>query len=230
MLRQQLKQLSKHPIVHSIGAFLGALYIRFVLLTSKVHLHVDAGAAPFFAGDQPAIYTLWHSRLMLIHAHFPQKRPLAAMVSEHRDGRMTGDILRYFRVTPVHGSSSGSGARALKELIRRYREGHNVCITPDGPRGPARQVADGVAQLGLMTQAPIICVAYAATRVKLLRSWDRFMFTLPFSQIHFVAEAPIYLKQDEGLSKHEQRDALRQMIDTTLNDVTDRADKLAGLL
>ncbi len=228
-MKQRIKKALKHPKVHQALAWLGSGYIRLVLSTSKVELHVAQESQPYFDGEQPAIFALWHSRIMLIQCNIPKKRPMHVMVSSHSDGRMIADILAHFDVVPVHGSTSKEGAKALKQMVRDFRAGKNVSITPDGPRGPARQVKEqGVAQLAMLTQAPIICVSYAATRHKRLNSWDRFVIPLPFSQIYFVAEAPLHFTADAALDKAQNREKLCATIEDGINRVTDKSDMLAG--
>ena len=45
------------------------------------------------------------------------------------------------------------------------------------------------------TGLPILPVAIAASRAKLLRSWDRFMVPLPFSTVHFVYGEPLAVER-----------------------------------
>jgi lysophospholipid acyltransferase (LPLAT)-like uncharacterized protein len=226
-IKQPIKRLSKHPIIHHVLAWLGASYIRLVLATSRICLHIDAASQPYFDGEENALYLLWHNRIALINCSIPKKRILSAMVSNHRDGRMIGDILSHFGVHAVHGSTSKGGATALKNLVRVFRAGNNICITPDGPRGPAHIMSEGAAQLAMLTDAPVICVSYAATRFKCLRSWDTFIVPLPFCSIHFVAAAPFHYTEDKTITKDANRFMLRDTLQARLQNVTAEADALA---
>lgn len=225
-MKHPIKKLSKHPKIHQCLAWIGAYYVRFVLKTSTLHLHIPESCQPYFNGDNNAIFAMWHSRIMLMQCNIPQKRKMHAMVSAHRDGRMIGDVLSYFGVVAVHGSTSKEGGKALKTLIRDYKAGHNVSITPDGPRGPARKVSEGLAQLAMLTNAPVICASYAASRAKHLRSWDRFMIALPFSRLYFVASEPLHYQRDDTMDKYANRELLRADIENCLNQVTDASDAL----
>ena len=124
-----------------------------------------------------------------------------SLVSQHRDGKMIGRVLAHFGVCIIHGSTSKGGIQAFRSLIQHVRAGHNLSITPDGPRGPERQASVGVAQLAMLTNAPAL---------------------------HFVASAPILYQPTS--EKETVREALRVAIETELNRVTDEADRLAGVL
>jgi lysophospholipid acyltransferase (LPLAT)-like uncharacterized protein len=234
-MKRLLKKLSKSDGFHTFLAWLGTWYVRLVLATGKVHSHLHPDSLPYFNGQQSAIFVVWHSRVMLIQSHDPRHYPkknagrvMRALVSQHSDGRMIGRVLEHFGIGIVHGSTSKGGAAALRELVKAYRSGYNLSITPDGPRGPARIASEGVAQLAMLTGAPVVCVSYAASRHKRLRSWDAFMLALPFSRLYFLSSAPILYVPMEGEDKANAREQLRVQIEETLNRITDAADGMAG--
>src|SRR5437588_12162305 len=110
-----------------------------------------------FAGNY--IAALWHNRLLLISfvlkKFFPQ-RPGAGLISASRDGDMIADVTRRFGFDVVRGSSSRMGAAALLELSNVLSSGHDVLITPDGPRGPAYELGPGISLLAQKTGAPVV--------------------------------------------------------------------------
>jgi lysophospholipid acyltransferase (LPLAT)-like uncharacterized protein len=63
------------------------------------------------------------------------------------------------------------------------RAGHDVAVTPDGPRGPARQFAPGALVAAQRAGAPVILVGAAASRAWRLRSWDSFIIPKPFARV-----------------------------------------------
>ena len=66
------------------------------------------------------------------------------LISEHCDGEIIARIATGVRLRTVRGSTSRGAARALLGLgARRRRDGHDLAITPDGPRGPAKSFAPG---------------------------------------------------------------------------------------
>ena len=71
------------------------------------------------------------------------------------------------------GSRSKGAIGGYREMRRRLKNGGHVGITPDGPRGPARQAADGAIALARTSGAVIIPVAWSTARMRRLDTWDR---------------------------------------------------------
>ena len=69
------------------------------------------------------------------------------LISQSRDGRFIAAVVRRFGINVAVGSSSRGGAVAVRGLLALLKQGCHVGITPDGPRGPRRRAADGVARI-----------------------------------------------------------------------------------
>ena len=109
------------------------------------------------------ILTFWHAHLLLmLHARY--RKPISALVSQSKDGEMIARVFKHYGVDSARGSSTRGGAAGFRDLLRRVRAGENIAITPDGPRGPARVVKDGVIQAAQATRLPILPVAFAAKK------------------------------------------------------------------
>jgi lysophospholipid acyltransferase (LPLAT)-like uncharacterized protein len=117
------------------------------------------------------------------------------LVSRHRDGRFIGTVLRRFRVSVVHGSSSRGGAAGLRALLDVLGRGDQVVITPDGPRGPRRVAAPGVAQLAALSGVPVLPCSAQTSRRWQLRSWDRMVIPRPFGRGVVVCQASITVER-----------------------------------
>jgi lysophospholipid acyltransferase (LPLAT)-like uncharacterized protein len=62
-------------------------------------------------------------------------------------------------------------------------DGHDIAITPDGPRGPAKSIAKGSAVVAQRTGAPMIGAAASTSSAWRLKSWDSFIIPRPFARI-----------------------------------------------
>jgi lysophospholipid acyltransferase (LPLAT)-like uncharacterized protein len=162
--------------------------------------------------NEPVIVAFWHEALPLLPALWPyvqrrggRGRP-RVLVSKHRDGRFIGAVMRPFGVEVVHGSSSKNGsardvsekggAASMRVLLAQLEAGEHVLITPDGPRGPRRVAAPGVAQLGGLSGRPVLPVGAATTRRRVLATWDAMVVPLPFGRGVIVCGAPINVPRD----------------------------------
>ena len=168
----------------------------------------------------PVIAALWHEALpaspvLWRLARRMGMRRTVVLASQHRDGQLIGNIMRHLGMGLVSGSSSRGGAAAADALIRALAEGRHVALTPDGPRGPRRVAAPGVAQLAALSGAKVLPFGVWTSRAITLNSWDKMRLPLPFGRGVLVCGAPISV---EGAWE----DAL-QGIQAALNAVQDRA-------
>jgi len=165
---------------------------------------------------RPVIFCIWHNRLalsMVVHRKYPRK--LAALISASKDGALLSAVLRKFGVLAVRGSSSRRGPQALLELTSQAERGHNVAITPDGPRGPRYVVQEGVISLAQVTGLPIVPVTWNTRQKICTRSWDRFQIPLPFGRCEMVLNQPIMVPR--GASEAE-REELRAELERSLRE------------
>lgn len=140
-------------------AMLGALLIRTLHATLRVR-HVRTGK---LTSLPQYIIAFWHAHLLLM-LHSRYRRPISVMISQSKDGELIASTFRHFGVDAARGSSTRGGSTALREMIRVARRGANIAFTPDGPKGPARIVKDGVIYAAQATGLPIAPVAFAAKK------------------------------------------------------------------
>ncbi|EHL96907.1 hypothetical protein HMPREF9946_04508 [Acetobacteraceae bacterium AT-5844] len=219
------RSLIRHPRTQAMLAGLVGGYLAFCYRTTRWSLVGDANMRPHAGQGSPVIVAFWHERLPLMpmlwtitHKHFPEAGDWKphVLVSRHRDGRFIGDIVSRFDLVMVHGSTSRGGASALRSLTRVLRGGSPVAITPDGPRGPRRQAAEGVAQLAAFAKVPVLPTAAATRRHRLLPSWDKMMLPLPFTHGVLVCGPAITVENADA-------DAVAA-ISRALTDACDLAD------
>lgn len=178
-----------------------------------------------YLANRPFIIAIWHNRLALslslyqryVANRYPGRR-LAALVSASRDGAFLAEILKLYGVQPVRGSSSRRGAQALTELVRWAREGFDLAITPDGPRGPLYQLQEGVVAAAQLTGHPIVPVSYRLSSKRRLNSWDRFQLPLPFSRCKIRIAAPVSVPHDIGV---QERLLIRNQLEHSLRSITE---------
>jgi hypothetical protein len=120
---------------------------------------------------------------------------ISVLVSQSTDGELIASTVARLGIDSSRGSSSRGGIGGMRSLLRKTAEGWDIAFTPDGPRGPLREVQPGVILAAAATGLPIQPVAVAASRAKLLRSWDRFVVPLPFSTVHFVYGEPLVVER-----------------------------------
>ena len=170
------------------------------------------------------ILVFWHSRLAMMPFAYPGKK-IAVLASTHRDSEMLGRVLARFGVARARGSSTQGGIAGVRELLRRVREGYDLGITPDGPRGPRRRVKAGVIATAGFTGKPIVPVAFGASRGRRIRSWDRTLIPYPFSRGIFLYGEPLFVPRKVA---EEETERLRQSLERILDSLTNEADRATG--
>lgn len=204
------------------GAWIIHLAMRALMATLRYRWTNDS-SADASSLPSPAIYCIWHNRLLLSMQAYSYVRKfsnsvgLAAMVSASRDGGFLSGILEQFRVQPVRGSSSRRGPQALLELTTWAERGFDLAITPDGPRGPCYVVQEGVMVLAQLTGLPIVPFSYKARWKLRVKSWDRFQIPLPFSRCEMNFGRVIHVPRD---ATDDEREQLRRHLEQTLLDLS----------
>ena len=104
-------------------------------------------------------------------------------------------VLNTFGNRAIRGSSSKGGIQALRAIIAVLKKGDRVAITPDGPRGPALELKDGIIHSARSSGVPIIPFFYASSDQWVLeKSWDRHIIPKPFSTLVASYGEPIDVK------------------------------------
>jgi lysophospholipid acyltransferase (LPLAT)-like uncharacterized protein len=163
----------------------------------------------------------WHGRTFLAALRW-RGRGWWALVSHSRDGEMQDGIFRRFGFRTVRGSTRRGGARAAVQCARLLGEGETFVFTPDGPRGPSREVQLGVLWLAKKSGAAIIPGGAAAKPCWLAPSWDRYMIPLPFAKAAIVLGKPLYVPKDADDSKMQR---LAEELKRALNEAEQRAEE-----
>lgn len=183
--------------MRALVPYLAYAYITFVGLTTRLRLVGSEHPARVHAAGRRFIYAFWHQRqVFFTWSH--RDAGAAVLVSRSRDGELIAETMRLSRIGAVRGSSSRGGAAAAREMIEAMKSGLDIGITPDGPKGPAREVKDGVIFLARELDAPIIPITNALSRkVELRKAWDRFQVPLPFGRAVVAYGAPIEVKEGD---------------------------------
>jgi len=142
------------------------------------------------SADGPVIYAFWHGQILPLMFLF-RGRSIHVLISWHRDGELTARTIRGLGYGVVRGSTTRGSVRGLANLTAKAAAGHDLAVTPDGPRGPAREVQRGIVFLARRTGCPIVPLAAAASAGRRLASWDGFLVPRAFTRIAFGVAEPI---------------------------------------
>ncbi len=185
-------------------SLLAAGFIRGLRATVRIRFHGDERIREWERTGTHFILAFWHRHLLLMPYAYKGRR-ISVLISQSQDGELIARTVARLGIDSSRGSSSRGGIAGMRSLLRKAAEGWDIAFTPDGPRGPLREVQPGVILAAAATGLPILPVAIAASRAKLLRSWDRFLVPLPFSKVHIVYGEPLSVERrgDLGVAATE---------------------------
>lgn len=149
------------------------------------------------------IIAIWHQNA--VAGIISQKGvPHTIMISKSKDGEYVAHTCKKFGHIPVRGSSSRGGHAAIIKMVDKLNEsGISGAITVDGPRGPYKDIKNGIFQVAKQTNRLIIPYTTVAERYWSFNSWDKFRLPKPFTKIHVYYGEPIEVeaKLDENYIK-----------------------------
>jgi lysophospholipid acyltransferase (LPLAT)-like uncharacterized protein len=174
------------PVLTRSLIWFGSVLVNLLCGTLRYKLIDEAGFldGPF---PGPVIILIWHNRILAMPAlfsrYYPKRKGLLVLTSASRDGAYLSEFVRWFGMGAVRGSSSRRGAAALLDLVRSLENGFDLCITPDGPRGPRYSLGPGAVLLSQKCQVPLMPLLIEYSAYWRFNSWDGFAVPKPFSRV-----------------------------------------------
>ncbi|MCW8821211.1 MAG: lysophospholipid acyltransferase family protein [Sulfurovum sp.] len=168
-------------------------------------------------GEDQHVCVCWHGELFMTpqaYRHIHKNHPASAIISQHFDGELMAGTLNWFSIKPLRGSSRKGAQKVLLQAFRSIKNGEEVLISPDGPKGPRHTVSDGAIGLALKSKLPMMVINFTTKRFWQFNSWDKFVIPKPFSKIEFYIQS-ISL---EGMELDEARKFLSdKMLEHTVH-------------
>ncbi|MEM9235540.1 MAG: lysophospholipid acyltransferase family protein [Verrucomicrobiota bacterium] len=198
------------------------------LLCSTLRFEIDdrCGLGEKGRFPKPVIYCLWHNRIFTVPAAWKKlcggHRKAVVLTSASHDGAMLARAVGVFGIGSVRGSSSRRGVAALVALRKALRQGVDICLTPDGPRGPRYVLQPGAIKLAEAAGAEVIPIHVEFSSAWKLKSWDRFHVPKPFSRVRVIFDQTLAVPS--GLSESEF-ETWRAEIEAVLRDGVEDMEK-----
>lgn len=208
-----------------LAAWLAVRLLRLIFATCRVEARAHPGTNCYGeTGEDRFLYCVWHDQIaMTVFSGRP--RSMAGLVSRHQDGSYLADAMQMLGIEPVRGSTKRGGTQALRQLIDKTRDLH-VAITPDGPRGPRRQMKSGIVFLASHTGRPIVPAAYSARRTwRIQGNWTDLKLPRPFTTIYALGGEPIEVPPDLDRAGIEH---YTQLVQAEMERLQQEAARLAG--
>lgn len=204
---------------YETAGVLGSGLVAALFLTTKVERRGTEHFERFRREGRPVIFVFWHGQLLpLVHVH--RHEGIVVLVSEHTDGEYVSRIIERNGFGTVRGSSTRGAMKGLRALVRAAREGRDLALTPDGPRGPPGVLKPGALLVAQLTGLPIVPLGVGASRGWRFKSWDGFLVPEPLSTIEIEYLPPRFVP----------RDAAREQIERLAADIGEELNALSARL
>jgi lysophospholipid acyltransferase (LPLAT)-like uncharacterized protein len=221
-----MKSLLGNPLIQLLLGRLIGSYMLFVGVTTRWQR----------VGGK-LIGCIWHGRFSLIHKNwsFGPNVPKAKMlISNSREGGIVAHTSRTVGAEVIRGSAAKAGRRskggveAMLSMARHIEGGGVIAMTPDGPRGPRMRVKRGPILLAKIAEAPLVAVTWATSnRIVFDKSWDHFVFPLPFGRGALIWGNPIAPPSPQA--DDAEIEAVRLALENEMNRIAAEADRIAGV-
>ncbi|MDZ4657015.1 MAG: lysophospholipid acyltransferase family protein [Bythopirellula sp.] len=211
---------NKVPFSTRVMGLFAAQGIRAWMSTHDYRAYLyDPNMDPRFGTAEPRIYLFWHEYI-LVPLYLRGHCDIAMLLSRHRDAEILARVAGHMGFDCVRGSTTRGATAAMMEMRRLGKQSH-IAITPDGPQGPRREMAQGAIYLASKSGMPIVPMGFGMSFPKRAKSWDQFAMPRPFSRIRCVLGAPITVAPD--LSREGLEDS-RLHVQRMMNELTLEAE------
>jgi len=157
------------------------LFLNLLRITLRIRQVNNENVIDGWKRGENYIFCFWHGRLLMMP--FANSRGKAkVLISRHRDGELIARVMAFFRLGSIRGSFRKGTVSSIREILNNLREGCDVAITPDGPKGPRYKVKDGIVELARLTGKSIVPITYGASKKKLFSPGTGLSFHIRFQQ------------------------------------------------
>ncbi|MDI6827017.1 MAG: lysophospholipid acyltransferase family protein [Armatimonadota bacterium] len=205
-------------------SFLAWLFVSIIGLTTRKKIIGFENVQELIKKGRGFIMAVWHGRTLLPIYHC-RGMGIWAITSLSRDGEIQTGIVSRFGYRIIRGSSGRGAVKAALAACKKLEDGGILAITPDGPKGPHRQVQEGIVFMARHSGCPIIPIGAAARWRKILPTWDKYAIPMPFSKCVIVYGEPVTLGENTTLGGVEKPEVALKAI---LDDFQRRAEEIAG--
>lgn len=236
-----IRSIGYSVLVREIICSIIYLYMRLVYHSSKKTFIGEEHVLEMIRKKQPMILCMWHHSLMMMPFVVVKAKKTEpsfntmTLASKHGDGRFVSAIMSKFGFINIAGSTQNNNKGGIRKasrgidlvnfrkIFQGLKNGLNLAITPDGPRGPKCKINSHIAAISKIAGVPLLAASCVVSRNKKLRTWDEFRIPLPFSRIVYAFEDFIWVAKD---ASEEDTAKVNKLLEEKINLVEIKAEQL----
>ncbi len=214
----------KKKILFFLGVFFGKWVLKFLYGSNRWYIEGDGQIEKLRTEGRSIIFAIWHGNLLPGYMYVADKQPYG-VAGTHGDAEIISRIAVKLGYRTIRGSSTEGGREAYKQIVNTLdnENGALVFITPDGPKGPAKELKAGAVKSAMRTGAAILPVGSAVSANWAATNWDTFYVAKPFGNIHLLIGEPLIFTKDDDF------DECSAKLKSELDRLEQEAMKRAGI-
>lgn len=210
----------KQKVIGRLNAMLMPRALDFLNLRIQHHDRSVDPARPEYS--EHVVFCFWHEYILVVLPRWGQT-PITVLCSQHRDGEWVNQTAESLGLNIVRGSSTRGGSSAIRQM-KKNSQFSSLAITPDGPRGPRREMAMGPVYLASLLGMPLVPVGIGISNPYRLNTWDKFAIPRVNSRVRMIFGSKQYIPPK---IKRDQLEASRIEVQQNMNDLTREAQAWA---
>lgn len=201
----KISKEKKRQILIKIAPPIMYMALRIIYAFTRHRFHINE-----YAREHNFIGAFWHGELLMLpflYKHFQKEvskerdKGFYIVQSHHFDAELMVRVIALFHLRSLRGSSSKGGLRVLMEALKLLREGYDIGLSLDGPKGPYHTISDGIVAMSQKTEKHIIPIRVVYSRYWELKTWDKFRIPKPFSRIDYYMSDGFVIDKDMNLDE-----------------------------
>ncbi len=183
--------LNKKKIASQLRYLIGSsMGLLAKLMCKTLDFELVVAQEHYTNSQQQVIYGIWHNRIVVSAVSYIKfmknieaNKDLYVLTSASKDGELIAGMMSVIGVKTIRGSSHRNAKSAGLEIYKTLKTGKDICITPDGPKGPLYELKPGLIQIAAKSQVPILPIKVEYSDYWELATWDKFRIPKPFSKV-----------------------------------------------
>jgi len=198
-----MKRIFKHQYFQVFLGWVISFYIKICFQTSIWLTKNSEIVEKLLKKNKSFVVCFWHNRLLMAVFCWKWPHEFKMLISGHSDGKIISNAISNFGIQTISGSARKNNVSSLKEILKEINGNSIIGITPDGPKGPNEEVKIGLISLLKKTNVPVLPLSYSAKFKFKLKTWDQFIFVIPFNKFVAVWGNPLQFDKNKTLAENK---------------------------
>ncbi len=214
--------VKKKIILFYVGVWLGRWLLKFFYGTNRWTIEGDGQIERLREEGKSILFATWHGNLLPGYLYVSDKQPYG-LAGHHGDAEIISRIAIKLGYKTIRGSSSDGGREAYKQIIHvlSQKNGALVFITPDGPKGPAKELKPGTVKAAIRTGAVILPTGSFSSKYWSSTNWDTFYVAKPFGRTYLLVGEPLVFSKEDDFEECSRQ--LKEQLDILEEEAKKRA-------